>query len=95
MMRSTTAAPAPSRMPHLRCDLGSERHASAITTALSPDSSRSIQMICTRESQKVGEVKSMGRPRRFRAQFHPAQPRAGRKTQIPDKGAGTGFRTVT
>ena len=44
-MRSTTAAPAPSRMPQNRCRGGSERHASAMTTALSPESRMLIQMI--------------------------------------------------
>ena len=44
-MRSSTAAPAPSRMPQNRCRGGSERQASAITTALSPESRMLIQMI--------------------------------------------------
>ena len=44
-MRSSTAAPAPSRMPQNRCRGGSDRQASAMTTALSPDSRMLIQMI--------------------------------------------------
>ena len=53
MMRRPIAAEAPSQMPTLRCFSGSERQASAMTTALSPDSSRSIQMICSSETQNV------------------------------------------
>ena len=44
-MRSTTAAPAPSSMPQNRCRGGSERQASAMTTALSPERRMLIQMI--------------------------------------------------
>ena len=43
--RSSTAAPAPSRMPQNRCRGGSVRQAKAMTTALSPDSRMLIQMI--------------------------------------------------
>ena len=50
-MRSSTAAPAPSRMPQKRCFGGSERQASAMTTALSPDSRMLIQMICPTATQ--------------------------------------------
>ena len=44
-MRSTTAAPAPRIMPQKRCRGGSERQASAMTTALSPDSMMLTPMI--------------------------------------------------
>ena len=52
-MRSSTAAPAPSRMPQKRCFGGSERQASAMTTALSPDSRMLIQMICPTATQNA------------------------------------------
>ena len=51
MMRSRTAAPAPSMMPQKRWRGGSVRQASAITTALSPDSRMLIQMICPTATQ--------------------------------------------
>jgi len=44
----------PSTMPHIRWLGGSFRQASAMTTALSPESRMSIQMICTTASQKPG-----------------------------------------
>src|SRR6476619_2086657 len=44
----------PSTMPHMRWLGGSLRQASAMTTALSPESRMSIQMICTTASQKPG-----------------------------------------
>ena len=47
------AAPAPSRMPQKRCLGGSERQASAITTALSPDSRMLIQMIWPTATQNA------------------------------------------
>ena len=50
-MRSSTAAPAPSRIPQKRCFGGSERQASAMTTALSPESRMLIQMICPTATQ--------------------------------------------
>ena len=53
-MRSTTAAPAPRRMPQKRCLGGSERQASAITTALSPDRRMLIQMIWPTAIQNAG-----------------------------------------
>ncbi len=53
-MRSSTAAPAPSRMPQKRCFGGSDRQASAMTTALSPDSRMLIQMIWPTATQKAG-----------------------------------------
>ena len=52
MTRNSTAAPAPSRMPQKRCRGGSERQASAITTALSPESRMLIQMIWPTATQK-------------------------------------------
>ena len=45
MTRSNTATPAPRIMPQSRCLGGSVRHASAMTTALSPDSMMLTQMI--------------------------------------------------
>ena len=45
MTRNTTAIAAPSAMPSLRLFSGRLRQASAMTTALSPDSSRSSQTI--------------------------------------------------
>ena len=57
-MRSSTAAPAPSRMPQKRCFGGSERQASAITTALSPDSRMLIQMIWPTAIQNAGCIMS-------------------------------------
>src|SRR3954452_329027 len=47
------AGPTPSRMPHLRISCGSERQASAMTTALSPLSRTLIQTISPRASQNV------------------------------------------
>ena len=43
--RRTTAAPAPRMMPQTRCRRGRARQASAMTTALSPESRMLIQMI--------------------------------------------------
>ena len=61
MMRSSTAAPAPSRMPQKRCRGGSERQASAITTALSPESRMLIQMIWPTATQKAHCIMSAQR----------------------------------
>ena len=65
MMRSTTAGPTPSRMPHLRWSSGNERQASAMTTALSPLSRTLIQTISARATQKcvsagIGPVSAGG-----------------------------------
>ena len=60
-MRSSTAAPAPSRMPQKRCLGGSERQASAITTALSPESRMLIQMIWPTAIQNAGCIMSVQR----------------------------------
>ena len=57
-MRSSTAAPAPSRMPQNRCCGGSERQASAMTTALSPDRRMLIQMIWPTAIQNAGCIMS-------------------------------------
>src|SRR3569623_3641987 len=56
MMRSSTAAPAPSTMPHSRCRGFNPRQASAITSALSPDNRMLIQMILPSATQKVGSA---------------------------------------
>ena len=60
-MRSSTAAPAPSKIPQKRCFGGSERQASAITTALSPESRMLIQMIWPTATQKAHCVMSTKR----------------------------------
>ncbi len=52
----TAAAPAPSTMPQNRSLGGSSRTASAMTTALSPDSRILIPMICSAASQNVGRI---------------------------------------
>ena len=57
-MRSSTAAPAPRRMPQKRCCGGSERQASAMTTALSPERRMLIQMIWPTASQNAGCIMS-------------------------------------
>ena len=54
MMRSSTATPAPSTMPHNRCRGGRPTHAIAMTTALSPDSRTLIHMILRSATQNVG-----------------------------------------
>ena len=46
MIRITTAAPAPQRTACVCCRGGSERAASAITTALSPERTMLTRMIC-------------------------------------------------
>ena len=59
-IRRAIAVPAPSMMPILRCLGGSERQASAMTTALSPDSSRSIQTICRIASNVAADISMRG-----------------------------------
>ena len=59
MMRRMTAAAAPKIMPHSRCLGASPRHASAITSALSPDSRTLIQMILPTATQNAGWVISL------------------------------------
>ena len=59
MIRSSTAAPAPSTMPHSRCRGFRPRQASAITSALSPESRMLIQMILPTAIQKVGSAISL------------------------------------
>jgi len=54
MMRRITATPAPRIMPQSRWRGSSPRHASAITSALSPDSSTLIQMILPTATQNAG-----------------------------------------
>jgi hypothetical protein len=54
MMRNTTAAAAPRIMPHSRWRCSSRRHASATTSALSPDNSTLIQMILVKATQNCG-----------------------------------------
>ena len=54
MMRRITATPAPRIMPHSRWRGSSPRQASAITSALSPDSSTLIQMILPTATQNAG-----------------------------------------
>ncbi|MEY9206363.1 hypothetical protein ABIF05_005473 [Bradyrhizobium elkanii] len=54
MTRSSTAAAAPRIMPHRRWRGASPRQASAITSALSPESRTLIQMILPTATQKVG-----------------------------------------
>ena len=51
-----TAAPAPRIMPQSRCRGSSPRQASAITSALSPDSKTLIQMILPTATQNAGCV---------------------------------------
>src|SRR5215471_3752925 len=58
-MSNTAAQPAPSTMPQNRSRGGSARTASAITTALSPDSRILIPMICRAANQKVGRIISL------------------------------------
>jgi hypothetical protein len=53
MMRRITAAPAPHSTACFCCFAGSERAASAITTALSPDRMTLTPMIFSRPSQKA------------------------------------------
>src|SRR5262245_27865404 len=48
------ATTVPRTTPQMRCFGGSLRQASAMTTALSPESRRSIQMICRTAIQKAG-----------------------------------------
>ena len=55
----TTAAPLPQRTACFCCLGGSERAASAITTALSPDSTMLTPMICSSATQKAASVKVM------------------------------------
>jgi hypothetical protein len=52
------AAPVPSSTARRRCSGGSPREASAITTALSPESTRSIPMICSSAIQNAPPVGS-------------------------------------
>jgi hypothetical protein len=59
MIRKVIATTVPRTTPQMRWWGGSLRHASAITTALSPDSSTSIQMICKTASQKPGSSTTM------------------------------------
>ena len=62
-MRSTTAAPAPHKMACLCWCFGSERAASAMTTALSPDRMMLTQMMTPSPIQNSGatRVSSIGR----------------------------------
>src|SRR3954470_14709144 len=53
-MRRMTAAPAPNTIPHSRCRGSRPRQASAITSALSPESNTLIQMILATASQNAG-----------------------------------------
>ena len=53
-IRSSTAAPVPSSMPHSRWRGARERHAIATTSALSPDKRTLIQMIFERFTQNCG-----------------------------------------
>ena len=53
MIRMTIAAPAPQRIACFCCFGGSERAASAITTALSPDRTMLTPMILARPIQKA------------------------------------------
>src|SRR5215510_9651620 len=52
--RSTTAPAAPQTCPSMRCCRGRDRTASAIRTALSPESSRLRNAISTRRIQNCG-----------------------------------------
>ena len=58
MIRRTTAAPAPHRIASFCCLGGSDRAASAITTALSPDSTMLTPMIFARPTQNVWVIHS-------------------------------------
>src|SRR4029453_546705 len=59
MIRITTAAPLP-QITACRCCLGgSERAASAMTTALSPDRTMLTPMICISATQNSGSFKDM------------------------------------
>ena len=58
MIRITTAAPLPQRIACFCCCGGSERAASAITTALSPDSTMLMRMICISPVQNACEASS-------------------------------------
>ena len=60
--RITIAAALPQKMAIFCCFGGSERAASAITTALSPDRMMLIQMIEPSAAQKAAEVNSMQTP---------------------------------
>ena len=50
--RSTTATPAPSRIPFCRCFRGNVRTAAAITTALSPARIKSIRTMLMKAAKK-------------------------------------------
>ena len=63
MIRIATAAPLPQKMAFFCCCGGSERAASAITTALSPERTMLTPMICTSATQKAGVPNSISRPR--------------------------------
>ena len=56
-MRITTAAPLPQATARACCSAGNPRAASAITTALSPDSTMLTPMICSSAIQNSGLVK--------------------------------------
>jgi hypothetical protein len=53
MIRITTAAPLPHMIAAFCCFGGSERAASAITTALSPDNTMLMPMICINATQNA------------------------------------------
>src|SRR6185436_3158071 len=55
----TTAAPLPHSTACFCCLAGSDRAASAITTALSPDNTMLTPMICSRATQNVGSSSVM------------------------------------
>jgi hypothetical protein len=58
-MRNATAAPDPRKTSTLRCPSGSDRHASAMTTALSLERRISIQIISRSGSQKAVVLRSI------------------------------------